>query len=186
MSRLSISELPLLGLKLISRQTLADSRGSLSRIFCAETLEEAGWHQSIAQLNHTKTLTRGTVRGMHYQLPPHSELKLVSCIRGEIWDVVVDLRSNSPTFLKWHAEILSAENNGALLIPEGCAHGFQTQTDNVEVLYCHSEAYQPASEAGLNPQDPFLSINWPLKISELSSRDAEHPMISGTFKGVII
>ena len=186
MSRLSISELPLLGLKLISRQTLADSRGSLSRIFCAETLEEAGWHQSIAQLNHTKTLTRGTVRGMHYQLPPHSELKLVSCIRGEIWDVVVDLRSNSPTFLKWHAEILSAENNGALLIPEGCAHGFQTQTDNVEVLYCHSEAYQPASEAGLNPQDPFLAINWPLEISELSPKDDGHPMISGTFKGVII
>lgn len=186
MSRLSISELPLLGLKLISRQTLADSRGALSRIFCAETLKDAGWHQSIAQLNHTKTLTRGTVRGMHYQLPPHSELKLVSCLRGEIWDVVVDLRSNSPTFLKWHAEILSAENNGALLIPKGCAHGFQTQTDNVEVLYCHSEAYQPAFERGLNPQDPFLSISWPLKISELSSRDAEHPMISRTFKGVRI
>lgn len=186
MSHLSISELPILGLKLISRKALADSRGSLTRIFCSETLKEAGWNQPIAQLNHTKTLMRGTIRGMHFQLPPHSELKLVNCIRGEIWDVVIDLRSDSPTFLKWHAEILSAENNCALLIPEGCAHGFQTKTDNVEVLYCHSKAYQQGSEAGLNPQDPFFSIEWPLEISELSSRDAGHPMISETFKGVII
>lgn len=184
MSQLSICELPLCGLKKVNRQAISDSRGSLSRIFCAEVLREAGWLKPIAQLNHTKTLKRGTVRGMHYQLHPYSELKLVSCIRGEIWDVVVDLRANSPTFLQWHAEFLSDQNNSALLIPEGCAHGFQSQTDSVEVLYCHSEFYEPKFEAGLNPRDPLISINWPIEIVEISKRDAQFQMISDNFKGI--
>lgn len=184
MNRFAIFEVPLTGLKLIERQRLGDSRGFLSRLFCAEELAAAGWHQPIAQINHTYTAQRGTVRGIHYQSPPHAEMKLVSCIRGEVWDVAVDLRAGSSTFLHWHAEILSAENNRALLIPEGFAHGFQALTDDVEMLYCHSVAHSPEAEAGLNAKDPRLSITWPLAISEISLRDAKHPLIDAKFEGV--
>lgn len=112
-------------------------------------------------------------------------MKLVSCIRGEIWDVAVDLRRGSKTFLNWHAERLSAENCRALLIPEGFAHGFQSLTDDVEMLYCHSAAYVAAAEAGLNPKDSLLAIPWPLPITELSARDVQHPMVNKEFSGVV-
>lgn len=177
MSRFTVSNLPLAGLKLVERQRIGDSRGFLSRLFCAEELAAAGWVKPIAQINHTYTAMRGTVRGMHFQRPPHTEMKLVSCIRGEIWDVAVDVRAGSPTFLHWHAERLSADSGRALLIPEGFAHGFQTLTDDAELLYCHSAAYSAGAEAGLNPLDERLAITWPLPISELSARDAAHPLI---------
>jgi len=112
------------------------------------------------------------VRGLHYQKPPHAEAKLVSCIRGEVWDLVLDLRHGSATFLHWHAQRLSADNACALLIPQGFAHGFQALTDDAELLYCHSAAYAPECEAGLNPSDPRLAIAWPLPIADLSPRDA--------------
>jgi dTDP-4-dehydrorhamnose 3,5-epimerase len=111
-------------------------------------------------------------------------MKLVSCLRGEVWDVAVDLREGSPTFLQWHAERLSADNGVALLIPEGFAHGFQTLGDDVEMLYCHSAAYTSAAEGGLHPQDPRLGIAWPVAVTELSARDAGHPAITEEFKGV--
>ena len=177
MSRFDITDLPLSGLKLIERKPLGDARGFLARLFCAEELASAGWTSAIAQINHTHTAQRGTVRGMHYQKPPHAEVKLVSCLQGKIWDVAVDLRQSSPTFLHWHAEELSADNNRALLIPEGFAHGFQTLSDDVHLLYCHSEAYHPESEAGLNALEPRLGIDWPLTIIELSDRDSKHPAI---------
>ena len=132
MSRFTIEHLPLQGLQRVTRQRLGDARGFLARLYCAEELARAGWRQPIAQINHTATAARGTVRGMHFQRPPHAEMKLVSCIRGEAWDVAVDLRADSETFLHWHAERLSAENGHALLIPEGFAHGFQTLSDDVE------------------------------------------------------
>jgi dTDP-4-dehydrorhamnose 3,5-epimerase len=113
-------------------------------------------------------------------------MKLVSCIRGEVWDVAVDVRVNSPTFLQWHAENLSAENGRALLIPEGFAHGFQALTDDVELLYFHSASHNAEAEFGLYHADPRLSIRWPLAISELSGRDAKHPLITDEFKGVLI
>jgi dTDP-4-dehydrorhamnose 3,5-epimerase len=185
-NRFTITDLPLVGLKLVERQRLDDSRGFLSRLFCAAELTAAGWHQSIAQINHTYTAKRGTVRGMHYQCPPHAEMKLVTCVKGEVWDVAVDLRAGSPTFLQWHAECLSADNNRALLIFEGIAHGFQTLTDDVELLYCHSVAHNPKSEAGLNAKDPRLAIAWPLAITDLSQRDAWHPLIDSDFKGVFL
>ncbi|MFI3185646.1 MAG: dTDP-4-dehydrorhamnose 3,5-epimerase [Methylococcaceae bacterium] len=184
MSRFIITDLPLAGLKLIERQRLGDNRGFLARLFCAEALAKAGWHLPIAQINHTYTAQRGTVRGVHYQLPPHAEMKLVSCIQGEVWDVAVDLRAGSSTFLHWHAEVLSADNNRAMLIPEGFAHGFQTLTDDVQLLYCHSVAYSLEAEAALNAQDPRLAIKWPIKITELSIRDAKHPLLDTKFEGV--
>ena len=186
MSRLTLSDLPLAGLKLVERQRFGDSRGFLSRLFCAEELAAAGWQKSIAQVNHSHTSTCGIVRGMHFQLPPYAEMKLVSCLRGKVWDVAVDLRADSSTFLHWHAEELSAENNRALLIPAGFAHGFQTLTDDAELLYCHSAAYRVESEAGLNPTDPELAIDWPLEIAELSDRDAQLPMVNRKFSGVLV
>jgi dTDP-4-dehydrorhamnose 3,5-epimerase len=155
-------------------------------LFCAEELSVAGWKKPIAQINHTRTSRRGTVRGMHFQRAPHSEMKLVSCIRGSVWDVAVDLRKGSATFLQWHAEELSAENGRAMLIPEGFAHGFQSLTDDVELLYCHSAPYHAEAEDGLNPADPELAIAWPLEITELSGRDTQHPMIGQTFAGLAL
>ena len=184
MSRFVITDLPILGLKLIERKRLGDRRGFLSRLFCAEELALIGWSKPIAQINHTHTNQRGTVRGLHYQQPPHAEMKLVTCLEGEIWDVAVDLRHDSPTFLQWQAESLSANNCRAMLIPEGFAHGFQALTDNVQLLYCHSIPHCPEVEEALNVQDPRLAINWPLRITELSIRDAKHPLIDANFEGV--
>jgi dTDP-4-dehydrorhamnose 3,5-epimerase len=183
-SRFVISELPLAGLKRITRQRLGDARGFLSRLFCREELATAGWHNPIAQINHSYTARQGTVRGLHFQMPPHAEMKLVSCIRGEVWDVVVDIRAGSPTFLQWYAERLSAENGCALLIPDGFAHGFQTLSNDVELLYCHSQAYAADAEGGLNPRDAHLGITWPLAMTEISARDAGHPLIESGFQGV--
>ncbi|MNY38438.1 dTDP-4-dehydrorhamnose 3,5-epimerase [compost metagenome] len=123
---------------------------------------------------------------MHYQLPPHAEIKLVSCIRGAVWDVAVDVRQGSPTFLQWHAERLSADNGRALLIPEGFAHGFQTLTDDVDMLYCHSAPYAPQSEAGLHFQDARLGIAWPLPLTQVSERDQQHPRLDTAFPGVAL
>jgi dTDP-4-dehydrorhamnose 3,5-epimerase len=184
MSRFEVVDTPLAGLKVVRRQRLGDSRGFLSRLFCAEELGAAGWTGPIAQINHTFTARAGTVRGLHYQRPPHAEAKLVSCLRGEVWDVAVDLRTGSPTFLRWHAERLSAENGCALLIPPGFAHGFQALSDDVELLYCHSVPYAAPSEAGLHPQDERLGIAWPLTITELSARDAGHVRITEAFTGI--
>lgn len=184
MSRLTATPLALSGLQLVQRQRLSDSRGDLSRIFCAQELFEAGWTQPIAQINLTRTAHCGTVRGLHFQNPPHAEAKLVSCIRGEVWDVAVDLRRNSPTFLQWHAQLLSADNGCALLIPQGFAHGFQALADDAELLYCHSAAYAPQAEAGIHPQEPRLAIAWPRPVCDLSPRDASHAWLTDDFEGV--
>lgn len=186
MSRFTILDTPIADLKIVERQQLGDSRGFLSRLFCAEELAAAGWHKPIAQINQTLTQKQGTIRGMHFQRSPHAEMKVVACLRGAIWDVAVDLRAGSPTFLQWHAEELSVANHRALLIPEGFAHGFQTLSDDCELIYLHSRAYTPKAEAGLNPKDPMLSIIWPLTITELSVRDAQHPLLDHQFKGVTL
>lgn len=184
MKRFDVTDTPLADLKVVERQCFGDSRGFFSRLFCAEELEAIGWIKPIAQINHTYTQKKGTVRGMHYQRPPYAEMKLVTCLRGEVFDVGVDLRSGSPTFLQWAGVHLSAANHRALLIPEGFAHGFQTLTDDVEMLYCHSAAYVPSSEEGINPQDARLAIAWPLLITELSQRDTGHAAITETYAGV--
>ncbi len=186
MTRFTIHELPLPGLKVVERQNLGDPRGFLSRMFCAEELAAAGWTSPIAQINLTRTLQRGTVRGMHYQHPPHSEMKLVNCLRGAVLDIAVDLRSGSPTFLQWQAEELSAENRRSMLIPEGFAHGFQTLTDDCELLYFHSVKHVPGSEGALSALDPRLNIGWPLEITEMSERDRLHPRLTDQFTGLTL
>jgi dTDP-4-dehydrorhamnose 3,5-epimerase len=184
MSRFQVADTPLAGLKVLTRQQLGDERGFLSRLFCADELRALGWDAPVAQVNHTHTRQRGTVRGMHYQVPPHAEIKLVTCLRGEVWDVAVDLRQGSPSFLRWHAELLSGDNGLALLIPRGFAHGFQTQTADVDMLYCHSAAYASQYEAGLRPTDARLAIAWPLAVQGLSARDMAHPLLTDDFEGV--
>ena len=138
----------------------------------------------MAQINHTLTRRRGTVRGLHFQNPPHAEDKLVSCLRGSVFDVGVDLRQGSATFLHWHGEILSADNGRGLLIPRGFAHGFQTLEDDCELLYLHSSAYVPKAEGALNARDPRLNIHWPLEFTDISERDTNHPPITHEFTGI--
>ena len=184
MSRMVVTDTPIAGVKRVHRQPLADERGFLTRLFCAQELALAGWDKPLAQVNHASTQRRGTVRGLHYQLAPHAEMKLVSCLRGEVWDVAVDLRFGSPTFLHWHAQLLSAANHCALLIPEGCAHGFQSMSDDAELLYCHSEPYEAQADKGLHPLDRRLGIPWPLPVTLLSDRDAQHPASDAEFVGV--
>lgn len=185
MSRFLVKDLPLSGLKAIERKPIEDERGFLCRIFCEAELAQVGWQKPISQINQTLTQKKGTVRGLHFQHPPNCEIKLVSCLRGMVWDVVVDVRANSPTFLKWYAVELSEKNNTALLIPEGFAHGFQALSDGCELLYLHSTAHLPSAEDALNPRDPCLAINWPLHISTISLRDSAHPMIKDSkFRGI--
>jgi len=178
MSGFVIQPLPLAGLAALVRSRATDSRGSFSRLWCSETLADHGFDNGPAQINHSVTSRRGTVRGMHYQTPPHSESKLVTCIRGEIYDVAVDIRPDSPTYLRWHAEMLAPDIGRSLLIPEGFAHGFQTLTDDCEIIYCHSKPYVPAAEAALRFDDPALSIPWPLPVTIVSDRDRSHPLLA--------
>lgn len=186
MSWFRIVDTPLAGLKVIERRQLSDARGFLSRMFCAEELREVGWDAPVAQINHTLTRRAGAVRGMHFQHPPYAEIKLVSCLRGEVWDVAVDLRWDSPTFLQWFAQRLSPENKCALLIPRGFAHGFQALAADCELLYLHSQVHNPGSEGAIHPEDPRVAINWPQDIVELSARDGGHPFLTPDFEGIAV
>ena len=168
----------------VERAVVSDARGFFARLFCEEELLAAGWKKPVAQVNYSHTAKRGTIRGLHFQRPPAAEMKLVSCIRGKVWDVAVDVRVGSPTFLQWHAEELSEANGLAMLIPEGVAHGFQTLTDHAELIYCHSARYAPQYEDGLWPFDPRLAVAWPIDHTDMSDRDAAFSPIGPTFQGV--
>lgn len=185
-TRFDMIDTPLAGLKMIQRKPIEDARGFLCRFFCAEELFSIGFHKPIAQINHTLTHKIGAVRGLHFQYAPAAEAKFISCIKGEVYDVAVDIRQGSPTFLRWHAELLSADNYKSFFIPEGFAHGVQALTDNCEMLYLHSESYKPETVGALNVLDPKIAIKWPLEISELSDRDRGHPFVNNDFKGVVI
>ena len=186
MSRFKITETTISDLRVIERNPVGDDRGYLERLFCSEELKPFIGNRNIQQINHTLTVKAGTVRGMHYQNLPHAEMKLVSCLRGEVFDVAVDLRKGSSTFLKWHAVILSETNHLTIAIPEGFAHGFQALTDNCELLYFHTAAYEPSSEAGLNALDLRLAIKWPQPISKQSVRDQQYRLVTCDFSGVAI
>ena len=184
MSRFKFTSTALAGLTVVERLAVADHRGHFSRFFCAEEFAHAGWTLPIAQMNHTLTRQQGAVRGLHFQYPPQAEDKLVSCLRGRVFDVAVDFRRGSPTFLRWHAELLSADNRKSLLIPQGFAHGFQALVDDCELLYLHSRPYAPGAEGALNVVDPALAIAWPLPFTDLSERDRQHPHLTSAFTGI--
>lgn len=175
---------PLSGSFLISVKPFEDSRGAFFRFFCRKEFAEMGLEPEWVQLNHSITRNRGALRGMHYQRPPYSEIKMVKCIAGAVFDVIVDLRRGSPSFLQWFGTELSAENRKMLYIPEGFAHGFQCLTDDCQLIYHHSQYYTPEAEAGLRFDDPALNIRWPLVAGNLSARDAGHPFIDQHFIGI--
>jgi dTDP-4-dehydrorhamnose 3,5-epimerase len=183
-SRFEIIATPLPGLQVLQRKPLGDSRGYLERMFCAEELEAILAGRRIVQINHTLTASLGTVRGLHFQHPPHAETKFVSCMRGEVFDVAVDLRRDSPMFLRWHGEILSADNHRTLMIPEGFAHGFQTLAEDCEMLYFHTAAYRADAESGFNALDPVVAIKWPRDVVMMSDRDRSLPLFSSEFNGL--
>jgi dTDP-4-dehydrorhamnose 3,5-epimerase len=172
--------------KLISRDKYTDERGWLDKIYSINVLSEFGWNSGIKQINHTFTNKVGTIRGMHYQHSPKAEMKMVTCLRGEIFDVVVDLRPQSENFLKWVSVALSANSGKSLLIPKGFAHGFQALSNNVELLYLHSAEYDQQKEGCLNPFDKRLKISWPLAVSEISLKDLNCKKIDSDFYGVSI
>ncbi|MCY0093348.1 dTDP-4-dehydrorhamnose 3,5-epimerase family protein [Hoeflea ulvae] len=171
------------GPALVRRTPLVDDRGAFARIFCAEALAEIGWPGPVAQINHSRTAGRGTVRGLHFQRPPHAEAKLVICIRGAVHDVAVDIRAGSPTRYAHVAAELSAETATAMYVPEGFAHGFQALSDDIELIYVHSAPYTAAAESGLRHDDPGLAIAWPLPVAGISARDASFPLITDAEPG---
>jgi len=174
------------GVSLVEINLFQDLRGSFSKLFCENDFSSLLGTRKIIQINRSITVAPGTVRGMHFQYPPHAETKFISCTKGRVWDVAVDLRLGSPTFLQWHAEELSSQNRHMLIIPEGCAHGFQALDPDSELLYFHTNSYTPEAEGGVLHDDPQLSISWPLPIINLSDRDQGYPLISQDFNGIRI
>jgi dTDP-4-dehydrorhamnose 3,5-epimerase len=161
-----------------------DHRGAFSRLFCAEEEKSILHDRSIVQINHSITRSIGAVRGLHFQHPPHAEMKIVRCLRGRVFDVAVDLRRDSPTFLNWTAVELTPANHLAFIIPEGCAHGFQVLERHSELLYLHTAFYSPASEGVVRFDDPRIGVDWPLPPTDLSARDLGHPYLDESFEGL--
>lgn len=184
--RFDVSETELAGVYLLQRRPQTDERGWFERTYCAADLADVFGSRSIVQVNRSFTRRQATVRGLHYQVRPSAEAKLVSCLRGAIFDVAVDVRRNSPTFLQWHAELLTAENARSLFVPEGFAHGFQAVEDGCEVLYFATAAYDSTAERGLHALDPRVAIGWPLAVEQLSERDASHPPVGPDFQGIVV
>jgi dTDP-4-dehydrorhamnose 3,5-epimerase len=177
---------PLAGLFVVETTPIADHRGAFARLFCERELAPVIGARRIVQVNHSRTSAVGAVRGMHFQKPPHAEMKLVRCLKGRVWDVAVDLRAGSPTFLRWHAEELSPGNARMMVIPEGFAHGFQVLEPESELLYLHTVFYEPAAEGGLSCEDTRLAIAWPLPVRDLSQRDANHLPLEPDFLGLAL
>lgn len=183
---MEFQELSIAGVNRLDARWIGDQRGAFARLFCQTEFEPFLAQSTIRQINYSINRERGTVRGLHYQNPPNAEIKIVRCVAGAIFDVVVDLRQGSRTFLHWLGIELSADNKQALLIPHGCAHGFQTLEDDSEILYFHSEDYTPSAEGGVRHDDPQLGIQWPLAPINLSARDVAYPLIGPGYSGVTL
>lgn len=177
------SATPLTGSYVIGLEPHTDERGWFARTYCKKEFAQIGHEKEWVQMNHSFTSEQATIRGMHFQLPPHREIKMVRCIAGIVYDVIVDLRKDSPRFLHWFGVELSAENKKMIYIPEGFAHGFQALTDDCELLYQHTAYYTPGAESGIRYDDPAVAIQWPLQARFISERDAHHPYIDQNFKG---
>ncbi len=172
------------GSYVISLKPFNDNRGWFARTYCKKEFAEIGHNKEWVQMNHSFTAEKGTVRGIHFQHPPFSEIKMIRCIAGAVLDVIVDIRQGSPTFLQHVSVELSASNKQMMYIPVGFAHGFQTLEENTELIYHHSEYYQPSVEGGLKYNDAILNIKWQLPTINISERDNDHPLLDGNFKGI--
>ena len=177
------TETPLAGAYLIDIEKRGDDRGFFARVFCEKEFGAHGLETRFVQVNNSTSGKRGTLRGLHYQLPPASEVKLVRSIRGSLYDVIVDLRAGSPTFGKWFGAELSAENRRMMYVPRGFAHAFMTLTDDVEALYLVSSFYSPQEERGVRWDDPTVGIEWPVLPSEISDKDRSWPSLDPAFHG---
>lgn len=180
-----IEEAPLKDVYVVKTKAISDMRGSFERLFCDEALSSILDGRTIKQINKSVNLEQGVIRGLHYQRPPQAEMKLIRCLQGSVWDVAVDLRKGSPSFLQWFARELTSFNSEMMVIPEGFAHGFQTLEPDTHLLYLHTAPYSPNLEGALAWDDPLLSISWPLKPFALSERDNQHAFLSKDFEGVI-
>jgi dTDP-4-dehydrorhamnose 3,5-epimerase len=172
---MQFTETEIRGAFILDAEQIADERGFFARSWARDEFEAHGLNPHLAQCNLSYNHRKGTVRGMHWQAAPHAETKLVRCTQGGIYDVVVDLRADSPTYLRWIGAELTAENRRALYIPEGCGHGFQTLADATEVLYMITEYYTPAAARGMRWNDPAITVTWPLAVTVISERDAQYP-----------
>lgn len=184
--RMKFVEAPLDGAYVIELEPFEDERGLFARTFCQNEFAAIGFHKQIVQINHSVTRQKGAIRGMHYQLQPACETKIIRCVQGKVFDVMVDIRAGSPTFMQWHGVELSKDNLRMVYIPDGFAHGFQSFTDNAELIYHHSDFYSPEHERGLRFDDHALAINWPLPVSVISPKDQSYPLIDNNFKGIEI
>jgi len=182
--RFKVIQTEIAGLVILERIVMEDKRGAFSRLFDAEEFRNAGMANQILQINHSITRIKGTARGLHYQHPPYAELKVVTCLKGTVYDVAVDLRHGSRTFLSWHGEFLSETNKKSIIIPRGFAHGFQTMTNDSEFLYLHDACYAPEAEGGFHIEDKRIGIKWPLPISMVSERDMKLPTIKDGYEGI--
>lgn len=183
---MNILPTPITNLMVVETAPHRDARGAFARLYCEQELAEVIGHRHIVQINHSRTALVGAVRGMHFQRPPHAEMKLVRCIKGRVWDVAIDLRTQSPTFLRWHAEELTPTNTRMMVIPEGFAHGFQVLEADSELLYLHTAFYTPDAEGGLRHDDPRLGITWPRAVADLSPRDTSHAYLDSDFQGIAL
>lgn len=181
---MKFTETKLKGAFIIAPDLIEDERGLFARTFCRHEFADHGLNPTLVQCNISFNKKKGTLRGMHYQVQPHAEVKLVRCTAGAICDVIIDLRPEASTFKQWFSTELSAANRQMLYIPEGFAHGFQTLTDAAEILYHHSEFYSPNYAGGLRFDDPDLNISWPLDVSVISPKDQSYPLIDHHFKGI--
>ncbi len=168
---------PIEGVAVLDLETRSDDRGFFARSFCQEEFADHGLLPMVEQCNIAYNFKAGTLRGMHYQLPPATEAKLVRCIAGAIVDIIVDLRSDSPTYLQHVAVELTASNRRSLYVPPMFGHGYQTLTDDAEILYQVSEKYTPGCERGLRFNDPALGLKWPLPVTVISDKDASWPLL---------
>ena len=173
-----INKLPLNEAVLVETDPFKDERGLFARFFCSRELERIMVDKKIVNVNFSRTLRAGALRGLHFQRPPHQEMKLIRCIRGAVYDVLVDIRRDSSSRLHWHGEWLTEDNMNMVCVPEGFAHGFQALTDNCEVLYLTTHFFSPEAEDGLRFDDPALGIRWPLPVSVLSRKDLSYPMVA--------
>ena len=185
-SDMIFKELPLKDAFIVESESHSDSRGVFSRIFCQEEFKKIGIVKQILQINHSMTVNKGAIRGMHFQYPPKAEIKMVKCIHGAVFDVIVDLRKGSETLLKWHGETLNPENMKMIYIPEGFAHGFQVLEDNSELIYFHTELYSLEHEGAIRYDDPNIGIDWPIEITDVSARDKNHALLGDNFTGLEI
>lgn len=172
---MKFTQTKLSGAYIIELEKREDSRGFFARTFCAKEMAELGLETKIVQTNMSRTMKKGTVRGMHFQTAPHQETKLVRCTRGSIYDVIIDIRPDSPTYKQWIGVELSEQNHTMLFVPRDFAHGFITLEDDCEVMYEVSEFYSPGFEGGIRYNDPAINIEWPIPVSDVSEKDAVHP-----------